>query len=180
MPPQDAPDGAEPPLSSAKIAADGSATLTTDPSTTPSGSPRLTISRRSDISRGLRSLQHFPRPLRPHVAKRRKTEPAGSQKRSPPDKVTKQCRVTEKQVDGIWLYELVSLEQVKTTDEGPVRRVYYFAGGGWQMPPSRNHWSLVAELSHRLPDTIFTVVSYPLAPKSPASESLPQLRKLYN
>jgi acetyl esterase/lipase len=128
----------------------------------------------------MRSLQHFLKPLRPHIAKRRKTQPAGSQKLSPPDKVTKQCRVTEKQVDGIWLYELVSLEQVKTTDEGPVRRVYYFAGGGWQMPPSRNHWSLVAELSHRLPDTIFTVVSYPLAPKSPASESLPQLRKLYN
>jgi acetyl esterase/lipase len=105
--------------------------------------------------------------------------PAGSQKLSPPDKVSKRCRITERQVDGIWLYELVSLDQTKTTKEGPLRRIYYFGGGGWQMPPSGDHWSFIAELAHRLSDTVFTVVSYPLAPKSPASESLPQLRKLY-
>ncbi|KAK0386450.1 hypothetical protein NLU13_6286 [Sarocladium strictum] len=173
-------NGTQPPARVAKPAADGTATLTADLSTTDSASLRLTISRRTDNSRGMRSLQHLLKPLRPHLAKPRKIQPAGSQKLSPPEKVSKKCHVTEKQVDGIWLYELVSSAQVKTTTEGPVRRVYYFAGGGWQMPPSGNHWSLIAELSHRLPETIFTVVSYPLAPKTPASESLPQLRKLYN
>lgn len=172
-------DSAQPASSTAKTAADGTATLTTDLSTTDSASPRLTISRRTDNSRGMRSLQHVLKPLRPHLAKPRKIAPAGSQKLSPPDKVSKQCRITEKQVDGIWLYELVSLDQTKTTKQGPLRRIYYFAGGGWQMPPSGNHWSFIAELAHRLPNTVFTVVSYPLAPKSPASESLPQLRKLY-
>ena len=166
-------------LGSAKTAADGSSTLTNKLTTTDASSPKLTISRRSDNSLGMRSLQHFLKPLRPHLAKPRKTIPAGSQKLTPPDKVSKQCRVTERQVDGIWLYELVSLEQKKTVGGQPVRRIYYFAGGGWQMPPSGNHWSLIAELAHRLSGTIFTVVSYPLAPKSPASKSLPQLRKLY-
>lgn len=59
------------------------------------------------------------------------------------------------------------------------RNIIYFAGGGWQMPPSPEHWKLCAELCHRIPNTIVTIVSYPLAPNSPAKESMPMLERLY-
>ncbi|KAJ9615573.1 hypothetical protein H2200_001648 [Cladophialophora chaetospira] len=77
-------------------------------------------------------------------------------------------------------------------------RVYYFCGGGFQGPPSGEHWRFLAQLAQDLaghrssvtfPGTERSVdpesdakielilVSYPLAPKSPASESLRVLRK---
>lgn len=59
------------------------------------------------------------------------------------------------------------------------RRIFYFAGGGWQCPPTDNHWKVVAEFVCRLPDTKLTVISPPLAPKSPASKSIPQLEKTF-
>ncbi|KAL2444571.1 hypothetical protein ABEF95_017068 [Exophiala dermatitidis] len=58
-------------------------------------------------------------------------------------------------------------------------RVYYFAGGGFQAPPSGEHWLFLAQLAkecHRDEITI-TLVSYPLAPSSPAADSLPMMRK---
>ena len=68
----------------------------------------------------------------------------------------------------------------------PVRRrkhIYYFAGGGWQTPPSKEHWKLCAHLAHTLttqghPTTV-TLVSHPLAPKIRAQTTLPTLERLY-
>ena len=47
------------------------------------------------------------------------------------------------------------------------------------MPPSPEHWKLCAELSHRLPHSTISIVSYPLAPNSPAKDSIPALEALY-
>ncbi|KAH0832778.1 hypothetical protein AYO21_00322 [Fonsecaea monophora] len=88
-----------------------------------------------------------------------------------------------------------------------VHHVYYFCGGGFQSPPSSEHWRFVAQLAqdlarhrssstspvdvndggkhhdepHKNTDTDteieLVLVSYPLAPKNPASESLRILRK---
>ena len=76
-------------------------------------------------------------------------------------------------------------------------RVYYFSGGGFQSPPSGEHWRFLAQLTqdlagHRSSVTFpvtqrvgdpesdakieMIMVSYPLAPKMPASESLRLLR----
>ncbi|ETI26185.1 hypothetical protein G647_02962 [Cladophialophora carrionii CBS 160.54] len=75
--------------------------------------------------------------------------------------------------------------------------VYYFSGGGFQSPPSGEHWRFLAQLAqdlvgHRSSVTFpgsqrsvdpasdakieLIMVSYPLAPNSPASESLRVLR----
>jgi acetyl esterase/lipase len=47
------------------------------------------------------------------------------------------------------------------------------------MPPSPEHWKLCAELCVRLPHTTVSIVSYPLAPNSPAKDALPMLEALY-
>ena len=47
------------------------------------------------------------------------------------------------------------------------------------MPPSSQHWNLCAELARKLPNISVSVVSYPLAPNSPAPSSLPQIMRLY-
>lgn len=88
---------------------------------------------------------------------------------------------------------------VTDKDKGPKRkhRVYYFIGGGFQSPPSGEHWRFVTQLAqdlagHRASVTFpatersvdpendarieLILVSYPLAPSSPASETLRVLR----
>ncbi|KAL2419998.1 hypothetical protein ABEF95_001761 [Exophiala dermatitidis] len=61
-------------------------------------------------------------------------------------------------------------------------QVYYFAGGGFQAPPSGEHWLFLAQLAKECGEDSaieigITLVSYPLAPSSPAVDSLPILRK---
>lgn len=64
------------------------------------------------------------------------------------------------------------------------KQVYYFAGGGWQNPPSPEHWKLCAHLCATLhargqPATV-SLVSYPLAPNSPAVDAFPLLVPWYH
>jgi acetyl esterase/lipase len=59
------------------------------------------------------------------------------------------------------------------------KRLYYFAGGGWQMSPSLQHWKLCVELARKLPNISISVASYPLAPNCPAPSSFPQIMRLY-
>lgn len=56
--------------------------------------------------------------------------------------------------------------------------VYYFAGGGFQSPASGEHWKLCARMARDLAQEGIKVVlvSYPLAPHSPAKDSIPTLR----
>ena len=52
----------------------------------------------------------------------------------------------------------------------------------WIYRTSKNYWKFCASICSELWDaysvSIFSIVSYPLAPNSPASESLPALRNL--
>lgn len=61
----------------------------------------------------------------------------------------------------------------------PLKRLYYFAGGGWQSPATGEHWAMVTEMATKVPNTMVSVVSYPLAPNSPAPQTFPQLMRLY-
>lgn len=61
------------------------------------------------------------------------------------------------------------------------RHIYYFAGGGWQQPPSSQHWKFCSELCRALgPDTVVSVVSLPLAPQSPAAKTMPILVRFHH
>ena len=77
----------------------------------------------------------------------------------------------------MWLYDISS--QSRNQEGRVARRIYYLAGGGWQMPPSGDHWSFLTELATRLDGTVLTLISYPTAPGTPAHLSLPQLKQLY-
>jgi acetyl esterase/lipase len=61
------------------------------------------------------------------------------------------------------------------------QRIYYFNGGGWQLPADGSHWKFATALLNELPyGTIMSLVSYPLAPNNPAPISFPQLMRLYH
>jgi len=151
---------------------------------------RLNVHKRFEKSHRMRALAPLIKPFKPRLVTPKVHQPAGSQKLDIPGFVKKKCTYEERQVEGIWLYDFASVvakpqakkrdgEAAGQTKSERKRKVFYFAGGGWQSPPTNDHWGLVAELSHRLPGTEVTVVSYPLAPKMPASKSMPQLRKWY-
>lgn len=131
------------------------------------------------------------KPFRPMAVETDKITGPGSPRLTPHKKASERCEVEERQVEGIWLYDMSFQFPEETTnvgggsdrpesDSGPPKRVLYFAGGGWQMPASREHWALGAHLACHLSRTTVTLVSYPLAPNNPAHVSLPQVKKLYH
>ncbi|KAK5467866.1 hypothetical protein LTS15_000839 [Exophiala xenobiotica] len=85
--------------------------------------------------------------------------------------------------------EQLNEAQEKINQRKTPHRVYYFCGGGFQSPPSSEHWLFLTKLTKDLAlgqgqeakkrhrEVEITVVSHPLAPASPAAETLPILRK---
>ncbi|CAM1509544.1 Fc.00g032830.m01.CDS01 [Cosmosporella sp. VM-42] len=130
-----------------------------------------------------RVLQGIIRPFKPSVAKPRKARPLGSTRLTPPKKVYKRCDAEERQMEEVYTYDLSRKtppdQGAACSEKATPKRILYFAGGGWQMPPSKNHWDLCAEMVCRLPNTKVTLVSYPLAPKNPAWVSFPHIEKAY-
>ena len=167
------------------------------------GEPAQTIevTKRSDRSVRMLMLQKFLYILKPYLASAKKHFPPDSVRLKPPSAVLKQCSVNERQVDDIWIYDLegkrasakhIAAHEPQRTfpDARPTRRIYYFAGGGWQMPASGTHWKTLAEILRRLSEppsndkrpaspTVISIVSFPLAPASPAPITFPKLMKLY-
>jgi len=139
-------------------------------------SPRFTT--RNDFSLFSRSLQRLIKPFRPRlVAPPRKAFPAGSPRIHPiPDSLTSKCIVHEEKIRDVWSYALTDKANARDSAKFE-HHVYYFSGGGFQNVPSSDHWKLHAEISRRLgAEAQLHVVSYPLAPESPAADSLRILR----
>jgi acetyl esterase/lipase len=137
----------------------------------------IEITKKTDRSLITHIFHSVIRPIGPMIVKIRTIHPPGSPRLTFPDKIKKKCIVTESEVDGIYQYDVVA----KTTNlEKCKHRIFYFAGGGWQSTPSSHHWKYFSVLANGLPRSVLTVVSYPLAPNSPAPVSLPQLSKWYN
>lgn len=101
--------------------------------------------------------------------------PKGSPKLDPPNVGVE---ITTRQVEGVYIYDMAP-EAQKHHKQRPSHRLYYFSGGGFQVPPSKDHWRLLAELARQLSmEYQISVVSYPLAPSSPAAVTLPILREM--
>lgn len=135
-------------------------------------------------------LQTAIRPFRPRLIETTTKSPAGSQPLSPPKSLYKICAITERRVGDLYLYDITTKPRVKTlvnsaddlTKLNVVQnRVLYFAGGGFQAPPSPSHWKFLAELVTKQlpPNSVVSLISYPLAPKSPASVSFPATVRAY-
>lgn len=141
----------------------------------------LTVTTHTSFSLTAKSLQKLIKPFRPRlVAPPRDPFPAGSPRITPiPEKLTSKCHVEEQHTEGVYTYALRPKSGGAKASHAR-HHVYYFAGGGFQMPPSSDHWKMLAEMSKRFGHlggaTQLHVVSYPLAPSSPAAESLRILR----
>ncbi|KAF4592251.1 hypothetical protein GQ602_002550 [Ophiocordyceps camponoti-floridani] len=142
---------------------------------------QLRVERRKDKSLLMRLLLALLKAIRPRLVQPKKPGKAdehGSPRLIAPKRVSRSHGVTERNVQDIWLYDVASKNGSDETQTR--RRVFYFAGGGWQMPATPNHWAFTASLVDRLPQTTVTLVSYPLAPENPASVSMPHLKALYD
>ncbi|KAI1626673.1 Alpha/Beta hydrolase protein [Exophiala viscosa] len=159
----------------------------------------IEVTTRSDLSLLYKVLRTIIRPLRPRLVKPGKPAPSESQKLSPPEK--RGCKVIESRREGIWEYTFRHSSQPASQGGQPLHdgvarvveerkpaskkhRVYYFCGGGFQSPPSNEHWRFITQVTKDLAqsqgqhrEVEITVVSHPLAPASPAAEALPVLRK---
>lgn len=143
------------------------------------------VHRRHDKSLLMRLLHAVIRPLRPRLVKANAKDVSccDSPRLSPPEKLRRDHDVNERCVDGIWIYDVTKRTNagaVSTHHREASRRIFYFAGGGWQMPAGPHHWPLLGELCSRLPQTTLSLISYPLAPGCPASVSMPRLKTLYD
>jgi len=137
----------------------------------------LIIHERNDKS-ALMSLLHLAvKPLRPRLAAPKLKHQSADMRLPIPRKARKLAHVEGRRVEGLWVYDLSS----KTPRPAGVlrRRILYFPGGSWQMPPSAHHWAFCAELVRRLDDTTVSLVSCPLAPQCPAAEAFPQIERAY-
>ncbi|ERF70612.1 hypothetical protein EPUS_02478 [Endocarpon pusillum Z07020] len=131
------------------------------------------------------SLQTLIKPLRTRLVQPGKPLPAGSQKLEVPNSIQSDHEVKEYCIENVWIYD-ISLKHAagesaptNTRRDSKHHRLLYFAGGSFQSPPSNNHWKFLSKLVKELhPTYVITVVSYPLAPNSPAPSSLPVLETL--
>ena len=143
---------------------------------------RIIVHRRTERTFLTRLLQALVKPFRPRLARPSKIQPAESPQLSPCKAAKKKCHIVERKVNGLWTYDLTPKSRPQRTTDGKTgrkRRILYFSGGGWQSPPTDNHWKVISEFVCRLSDTKLTLISPPLAPKCPASVSIPQTEKTF-
>lgn len=136
----------------------------------------IQISTRHDRSLFMFIIQMILRPFHNHVGRPGKKQPKGSITLKASPIGTRRCTVTHRTICDINVYDL----QAKVAKNNEVKkRVYYFCGGGWQSPPSSQHWGMCAKMAQDMSDTRVSLVSYPLAPNNPAPEAFPWLMRFY-
>ncbi|KAI0172909.1 Alpha/Beta hydrolase protein [Hypoxylon sp. FL1284] len=169
----------------------------------------ISVTRRSDLSLLYRILRTLIKPLRPHLAAPKAKHAAGSPRLKKHPRRVGKVKITEREVlvlstvevslhfldsqttkltESIWVYDFhapapTAAHDHPSDDDAPPRQptqtIYYFAGGGFQAPPSSEHWKFCAHLASALAPAGHRVVlvSSPLAPRSPARDALPLLRR---
>ncbi|RVX73643.1 hypothetical protein B0A52_02533 [Exophiala mesophila] len=162
----------------------------TDEDATPKAeSSSIQITTRDDLSLLYRFVRTIIKPLRPKLASSSTQQPGGSIRLIPPHK--EDLEVIESQVESVWQYTYQTKSSAASPGghgARPAHQIYYFHGGGFQMRPSNQHRVFLRRLSRDLyrrsqtqvpnrPEPLLTLVSYPLAPHSPAHKSLPILQK---
>ncbi|KAM0723549.1 hypothetical protein Q7P37_000536 [Cladosporium fusiforme] len=156
---------------------------TNEDNTNPPTNPSITTTHRTDRSLLMALLQTCLRPFGPKITNITSVTPPGSPQLTIPKSATRRCHVTERRVNDIYIYDCTSRTLAETLDppnpeKTKHKRIYYFAGGGWRMPASADHWAFVSSLSASLSNTTLSLVSYPLAPANPAPETIPLLLDL--
>ena len=172
----------EPPSSLPKPSTDTTSPL--NPQSSNTAATTMEISHRTNRSL-LTALMHTViRPFGSLITKMTNAEPAGSPLLTIAKHATTRAHVSHRTVAGVHIYDMTPklphMGALKSSSSEKTRRkrIYYFAGGGWRMPASADHWALTSKLAASCPNTTVSLVSYPLAPNSPAPESIPILLAL--
>ncbi len=141
----------------------------------------MEIDYRTERSIPMFLLHHLIKPLKSQLTKMKDDAPAGSPKLDVHRSARRRCDIREHVIEDLYLYDLLPKTTYESAEEPVVRkkRIYYFAGGGWQMPPSGEHWSMAAKMANGVRNATVTIVSYPLAPKNPAPIAFEPMMKLY-
>ncbi|CAF3605726.1 unnamed protein product [Fusarium graminearum] len=125
-------------------------------------------------------LHAMIKPIKPKLVETGQVSSDDPTRCKPSRGARRRCDVEERRVEGIWTYELTPKASSDEPRKGYARRILYYAGGGWQAPPTGQHWTFCAEMVQRLQDTRLTIISYPLAPKHPVQDAFPAIVKTYN
>ena len=141
----------------------------------------IKVTHRNDRSSSVLLLQHVIKIFNEQIIKPGKPYPAGSPQLEPLKSVLETCDVKERIVEGVYIYDILPKHAITQNGDAPrkTRQLYYFAGGGWSMAPSSQHWKLCAEFASKLPGISISLVSYPLSPNSAAPSAFPQMMKMY-
>lgn len=95
----------------------------------------IKVTYRGDRSIPMFMVQSFIRPFNTFIAKSRHVRPPGSQKLEGSSAARKKLNIEERVVEEMYLYDLVPKSTSQSNTEGRLRkkRLFYFAGGAWQM-----------------------------------------------
>lgn len=138
----------------------------------------LVIRERDDKSTFMSILHTIVKPFRPRLSVPKLKKQPSDLRLTVPHKARKIAFIEGREVEGIWVYDMSS-KMARPAGEQHRRRILYFPGGSWQMPPSPHHWALGAELTRRMVDTAVTIVSCPLAPQHPVADAFPRIERAY-
>ncbi|KAF2673652.1 alpha/beta-hydrolase [Microthyrium microscopicum] len=150
--------------------------------TKPESQPSIRTTQRSGLSIDTRLIKAFIKPLKRLLSKPPSDHSKNfSEEISFPTPIQKALGIEERTVHNIRIYDLSSKKAKTTSQNEHSKRILYFAGGSWQMPPQSAHFGFLKRLVKDLPsNTVISVVSHPLALNFPAPKAFPALLDLYN
>jgi len=99
---------------------------------------------RHDRSLYTRIIHLVTSPLREYLIRPGKEQPTGSVKLTPHKSAYKGCAVAHRKVCDMHVYDIIS---TAPATQHTCKRIYYFCGGGWQSPPSSQHWHNLAKVN---------------------------------
>lgn len=157
---------------------DGTASSGAEPSTNATTPNNIQVTHRTNRSAFMFILHLILRPLGPTLTNIKCELPAGSPRLDIPKSARRRVNVKERHVNDMWVYDCTPKNNVTLSpdrEKTKHKRIYYFAGGGWRMPASADHWAFCSHLAANLPNTTLSLISYPLAPNNPAPNTIPKL-----
>jgi acetyl esterase/lipase len=140
------------------------------------GGPSIQVTERDDRTLLMGALLRLVRLFRKQINAASTKHEDGSIKLKGPKARLRPCISEERTVCDIYIYDIIPPHQ---RQKAPTKRLYYLAGGSWQMPPTGQHWWTCGQLAIELPDTVISLISVPLAPNNTASSSFPWCLRLY-
>lgn len=137
-------------------------------------SPKINVTERTTRSIPMLLLTTLIKPFKPALVSPGKLParaPGTSPQLDPQEKYN--CKVSEHKVAGLLVYDISppSTASSGLSETGKkTKRIYYFGGGGFVAPPSKEHWAFVSEIARKTAkDGVqISVISPPLAPETRA------------